>query len=218
MARLNDVLLIGKTLSEELEAKFVRKEQTDGEAGNVVLNFLMKTYDEESGRFITLPVAVWGEELVDQCLTYLKKDDLICVRGEIRYKFIYNHESKSTERIYTTVKASNVEFLSKKMKTKELHYYKNEVRLLGNLVDEPIETEDGFVVAIDRLYPTKEVTTHNANLTDYVTLVLDKNSVLRGNLAKGSSVIIEGRLMTRKKRMDIIEPRIVVTVNEMVGA
>jgi len=217
MARLNDVVLIGKKVDGEMEPKIVSKRFTDGETANVVLNFLMKTYDEEAQRFITLPIAVWGEGLVEQCLLHLKQNDLICVKGELRYKFIYNRDTKQTERIFTTVKANNVEFLSKKMKTQNLHYYVNKVRLVGNLVDEPIQTEDGFVLAVDRTYPTKEASAPNSELTDFVTLILDEKSVLRGSLTKGSPVIIDGKLMTRKKRMDIIEPRIVVSVQEMVG-
>lgn len=218
MARLNDVMLIGKKVDDGMEPKIVGKSQTDGENANIVLNFLMKTYDEKIKRFVTLPVAVWGEEMVEQCITHLQKDDLICVKGELRYKFIYNHKSKQMERIYTTVKASTVEFLSKKMKTQELHYYVNKVSLVGNLVDEPVQTENGFVVAVDRLYPTKDVTAPNSELTDFVTLVIDDDSVLKGNLKKGSPVIIDGKLMTRRKRMDIIEPRIVVSVDKIVGA
>lgn len=201
----------------EMEPKIVNKRFTDGETANVVLNFRMKTYDEETQRFITLPIAVWGEALVEQCLLHLKKNDLICVKGELRYKFIYNRLTKQTERIYTTVKATNIEFLSKKMKSQNLHYYVNKIRLVGNLVEEPIKTENGFTLAVDRTYPTKDISAPNSELTDFVTLVIDEKSVLRGSLTKGSPVIIDGKLMTRKKRMDMIEPRIVVSVKEMVG-
>lgn len=218
MARLNDVFLIGNVVNAELEPKIVGKDKTDGEKANVVLNFLMKTWDEELQRYINVTVAVWGEEMVEQCLTNLKKDDLVCVKGELRYKSIYNRKSEKTEKIYTNVKVSSIEFLTKKMKTQQLDCYENIVRLVGNLVDDPIKTEEGFLVAVDRLYPTKEVSAPNSELTDFVTLVLSEDSVLKGEITKGKSVYIDGKLMTRKKRLDIIEPRIVVKVKKMVGA
>jgi len=218
MARLNDVMMAGKVISEELEPKLVSKNETGGESAQVVLNFKMRTYDKIAQRYITLPVAVWGEELVEQCITELEKGDSICVKGELRFKFIRNKQTGKTERIYINVKASCIEFLSKKMKTKDVPFYKNSVQLIGNLVSDVKQGDEGFVVAVDRLYPTRETTAPNSELTDFITVVANEGSVLNGALTQGSNVIIEGRLMTRKKRMDdLLEPRIVVAVDNYIG-
>lgn len=218
MARLNDVLIVGKVINDELEPKLVSKSESGGESNQVVLNFKMRMFDEEAQRFITLPVAVWGEELVEQCVLHLEKDDSILVKGELRFKYIVNKQTGKTERLYINVKTSNIEFLSKKMKTKDVPFYKNSVQLIGNLVNDAKQGDDGFVVAVDRLYPTKEATAPNSELTDFITVVANEKSVLNGALTQGSNVIIEGRLMTRKKRMDgILEPRIVVAVDNYIG-
>lgn len=216
MARLNLVSLMGELVSDHLETRMIQKEKTDGKRNIPVLNFLIRCYDKEDQRPYTLPVAVWGKERIDQCLSHLKKGDLVYVQGELRYKHVRNEEGK-IERVYTTVKAESVEFLSKKLNDQKLDYSMNEVKLIGNLVHNPVVAEDGFVVAIDRLYPTKDVTVPNDKLTDYVTLYVSGEEKIVGNLKKGSVVIIDGKLMTRRRQEDQSVPRIVVGVNEIVG-
>lgn len=216
MATLNLVSLTGNVVSRELESRLINKDKTDGKKSIPVLNFLIRCYDKEDGRHYTLPVAVWGKELVDQCMTHLKYGDLVYVGGVLRYKHVKDENGKIKE-VYTSVKASTVEFISKKLKNEKLDYSMNEVKLIGNLVHNPVVGERGFVVAVDRLYPTKNITVSNDKLTDYVTLFVSDESKIKGNLKKGSVVIIDGKLMTRKKQEDKSIPRIVVGVNEIVG-
>jgi single-stranded DNA-binding protein len=274
MARLNMVNLIGTVVNDQLDPRTIGSEKTDGENKMEVLNFLIRTFDEEYQRYFTLPVAVWGEDLVGDCLEFIKKGDLVYVQGELRYKFIYNKQKKMHEKIYTTVKAATVEFISKKLKDQPLNYSMNEVKLIGNLVEDPITEnsikeyprevsvieenrsyleaagldvqmlidkqvktvneeqakilesikgfslstpETGFVIAVDRLYPSKDLKIPNHKLTDYVTLVVNDKSKIKGDLKKGSVAIVDGKLMTRKRNEKIVEPRIVVDVKEMVG-
>lgn len=217
MARLNSVSLIGTVVNENLDPRTVDSEKTDGKQSMAVLNFLVRCFDETLGRYNTLPVAVWGEREILDCMNHLNKGDMVYVQGELRYKFIYNTETKKHERIYTTVKASTVEFISKKLKGESLAYSMNEVKLIGNLVQDPTETEDGFVIAVDRLYPSKEVKVPNYKLTDYVTLVMKDKKQVMGNLKKGSVAIVSGKLMSRKLDEDVVKPRIVVEVDRIVG-
>ena len=232
MARFNSVTLLGRVYN--MVAKPVGKDKTDGVEGSFVLNFLLECYSEEDKRSYRIPVAVWGEREVTQCLEHLNEGDLALVQGEVRYKFIRVDEKdelgnvrlhpktkrpiQKVERVYTAVKASTVEFLSKKMKKEELFYHSiNEIRLIGNLVDEPKKGEEGFVIAVDRLYPTKQTKSPNHQLTDYVTLLVSEESVIRGNLKKGSVAIIDGKLMTRRMQGNMATPTIVVDVKRMVG-
>jgi len=221
MARVNFVQLMGRNVSEEFQIRMIDEEKTDGKNPNLVLNFLLECYDEEEGKSYRLPVAVWGKDLVIQCQNHMKKNDLVYVQGELRYKFIYNKEKKQMEKVYTSVKATTVEFISKKMKDQDLNHTINEVKLIGNLVEDLVETEDGFVVAVDRLYPSKDLKVPNYKLTDYVTVLIKDKTQIKGNLKKGSVAIIDGKLMTRKVK-DVSEtgkvsPRVVVGAKQIVG-
>lgn len=217
MARFNNAVLIGKVVNEVLEPKIIGKDQTDGKKPNAVLNFLIEYFDTDDKRTYKLPVAVWGVDEVMQCKNYLNKGDLVLVQGEVRYKFIKDPITKEIVKIYTTVKASTVEFLSKKLKNQALEYAVNEVKLIGNLVGDACDKEEGFVVAVDRLYPTKEATLANEDSTDFITLVVRDKKKIKGNLKKGSVVIVDGKLMTRRRHKELIMPTIVVDVKEMVG-
>lgn len=217
MARLNSVDLIGTIVNKEFKPNFIMAEKTDGKTNMPVLNFLLRCFDEEKGRHFTYPIAVWGEEMIMDCMDHLKQGDMVYVQGELRYKFHYNKESHKREKTFTTVKAATVEFLSKKLKDVPLDYSMNEVKLIGNLVDEPVETEDGFVIAVDRLYPSKDLKVPNYKLTDYVTLVMTDKSIMKTKLHKSSVAIVEGKLMTRKKGDDESKPRVVVEVRNIVG-
>jgi len=221
MARINEVSLIGTVVNTELDPKTVSPEKTDGQNNMEVLNFLVRCYNEYTGRVDTLPVAVWGENLVRECLMFMKKDDLVYINGELRYKTIWNHELKRPERIYTTVKASTVEFLSKKLKDQKLYDDKfgvNDVKLAGNLVEDPRWDGEGFILAVDRLHPSKDLKVPNHKLTDYVTIVVKDESCIRGPLKKGSVAIVEGSLMSRKRDDERIGfPRIVVDAKKIVG-
>lgn len=231
MARFNSATLLGRVYNKA--AKPVGKDKTDGIEGSFVLNFQLECYCEEDKRSYRIPIAVWGEREVTQCLEYLNEGDLALVQGEIRYKFIrvdetdaegnilYNSRTnrplQKVERVYTAVKATTVEFLSKKMKKEEMFYHSiNEIRLIGNLVDDPKKGEEGFVIAVDRLYPTKQTKSPNHRLTDYVTLLVSDTSEIKGQLKKGSVAIIDGKLMTRK-RGNMAIPTVVVDVKRMVG-
>lgn len=215
----------GKAKNNAVEKDLENKENEEKMTNTMVLNFLVKCFDEDDQRYYTLPVAVWGKKEVKQCQEFLNNGDLVYIQGELRYKFIYNKTNKKFERVYTTVKADTVEFLTKKLKntknieSKKLEHYINDVKLIGNLVEDPTDTKKGFVVAVDRKYPTKDVKTPNHKLTDYVTLVLDGDAKVKGNLKKGSVVVVNGKLMTR--RIEELEqeatPRIVVGVKEIVG-
>lgn len=211
MARLNQVTLMGKVVSEEIEPKIIEKTKTNGEEASVLLNFKIQCWDQEDGRYYTLPVAVWGLDMVDQCEKHIKYGDVICVIGELRYKFIKDGKGKN-QKIYTAVKAESVEFISKKVKNEPFYHPINQIRLIGNLVHDPIQSDEGFVIAVDRLAPSKE-----KSEPDYVTLVLKDKSLIRGELKKGSMAIIDGKVMTVRKKEGVVHPRIVVGVKEMVG-
>lgn len=211
MARINQVTLMGRVVSEELEPKIIEKEKTNGTDANVLLNFKIQCWDEEDHRHYTLPVAVWGLDMVEQCEKYLKNGDIISVAGEIRYKFIKG-QGNVTKKIYTAIKADKVEFISKKIKNEPFYHTMNEILLLGNLVQDPVESEEGFVVAVDRLAPSKEKVD-----PDYVTLVVKDKDIIKGNLKKGSMVVVKGKVMTVKKKEGVVHPRIVVGVQTMVG-
>lgn len=225
---MNDVYLLGQKLEGELEPKIVTRRNRFGEVENdIVLNFLIQTFNEKLDRSYNLPIAIWGEQMVEQCLEHLKSNDFVSVKGEIRNKTHYNHEKQEIERIFTAVKTSNIEFLSKKFGTQDPDLfedmYENKVRLCGNLTDDIIETEEGYriaQVAIDRLYPTKEVIkskTPNSELTDFITVMLDSETKLKGEFKQGAVVYLRGSLVTRKRRFGIVEPRIVVKADKMVG-
>ena len=190
MARLNQVTLMGRVVSEEIEPKIIEKEKTNGEEASVLLNFKIQCWDEEDSRHYTLPVAVWGLDMVDQCEKFLKYGDVICVVGELRYKFIKDRNGKN-KKIYTAIKAENIEFISKKVKNEPFYYPINQIRLIGNLVHDPIESEDGFVIAVDRLAPAKD-----KNEPDYVTLIVKDKNAIKGNLKKGSMAIIDCKIIT----------------------
>lgn len=225
MARVNSVTIIGTVVTDlqEVDPRTIHGLENDvrdlgNDSKHQVLNFHVRCFDEEDQRPYTLPVAVWDENLTMQCLMHVNKDDLVYIQGELRYKFVYNKETRQREKIYTTVKATTVEFLSKKMKGKRIPYSKNEVQLIGNLVNDPNETEDGFVLAVDRLYPSKDMKVSNDKLTDYVTLVVRDKAAFKSKLKKGSVAIVSGKLMTRKKTEDnTVKPRIVVDVKEIAG-
>lgn len=226
MARVNSVTIIGTVVTDLQEVDPRTINGLESEVGMLekdnkkrqVLNFYVRCFDEEDQRPYTLPVAVWDEELSKQCLMHVNKDDLIYIQGELRYKFIYNKDTRKREKIYTTIKASTIEFISKKMKGKRIPYSKNEVQLIGNLVNDPNETEEGFVIAVDRLHPAKEVEVKDDKRADYVTLVVRDKSVFKSKLKKGSVAIVSGKLMTRKKNEDnLVKPRIVVDVKEIAG-
>ncbi|QST02993.1 single-stranded DNA-binding protein (plasmid) [Pontibacillus sp. ALD_SL1] len=227
MARFNSATLLGKVVNEKLEPKIIGKHQTDGIKPNAVLNFLIEYFDEEDKRTYRLPVAVWGVDEVEQCEEHMKKGDLVLVQGEVRYKHIPlrdeygkiqrdENDEIIMEKIFTTLKTNTIEFVSKKLKNEALQYGINDVKLIGNLVSEPTDSEEGFVVAVDRLYPTKEVKP-NENLADFITLVATDKAKIQGGLKKGSTVIVDGKMMTRKRRKDIVTPNIVIGIKEMVG-
>lgn len=223
MARVNLVNLIGTVVTDlqEVDPRTIDGFENEAEKSSkrYVLNFYVKCYDEDDKRPYTLPVAIWDESLITQCLMHVNKGDLIYIQGELRYKFINNPQTRKREKIYTTVKAATVEFISKKMKGKSIPYSENNVHLIGNLVNDPTESEDGFVIAVDRLYPTNSVDDiSNDKLTDYVTLVVRDKAAFKSKLKKGSVAIVSGKLMTRKKSEDnIIKPRIVVDVKTIAG-
>lgn len=221
MARINVVQLMGRNVSKEFQIRMIAEGDSEGQKANLVLNFVLECYDEEERKKYRLPVSVWGKELVMQCQHHMKENDLVYVQGELRYKFVYNKEKREMEKVYTSVKATTVEFVSKKMKNQELDHSINEVKLIGNLVEDPIYTDEGFVIAVDRLYPSKDLKVPNYKLTDYVTVVVKDKSVIKGDLKKGSMAIIDGKLMTRKIH-DIpdngkVNPRIVVGAKRIVG-
>lgn len=229
MARFNSVTLLGRVV--KMEPKMVGKDKTDGKNRAVVMNFQIQCFDKDDNRYYRLPVAYWGIDEVDQCEDHMNVGDLVLVQGELRYKFIKSKVKdektgktiEKVDRIYTTVKASTVEFLSKKLKNTKhikddkLNHSINEVKLIGNLVEHPTHSDKGFVVAIDRLYPTKEVKGDNNEKTDFVTLIVDEKEKMSKKLKKGSVVIVDGKLMTRKKIKDKVIPTIVVDVKNIVG-
>lgn len=220
MARLNLIKLIGTVEYEgELDPREISADKTDGKNKMEVLNFFVKCFDEEDKRFYTLPVAVWGEKQVEECLRFMKKGDLVYVQGELRYKYIQNKETKEIDRVYTTVKASTIEFISKKLKDEKLQFSMNDVTLIGNLVNDAKigDESESFVMAVDRLYPSKDLKVPNHKLTDYVHLVIRDSEKLKNELSKGSTVIVNGKLMTRKKTEKYGIPRVVVDVKDIVG-
>lgn len=227
MARMNRTIIIGRVSEDKaLESRVINKEKTDGENSIPVLNLLLETRTKGKNgvRDVRIPVAVWGKKMVRQCSQFLKPGDLVLVEGEYRYKAVKDEDGKIVQN-YQTVKASNIEFLSKKLKesdTHKLNYSKNEIHLIGNLVHDPRISKDadyhGFVMAVDRLYPTKEVDgIENDKLTDYVTLVVQDKSKIKSNLKKGSVAIVSGELMTRRVLNRDTMPRIVVNVDEIIG-
>jgi single-stranded DNA-binding protein len=219
MARANLVVLTGIVASEEMDSRMIDASKTDGTTDIPVLNFLVKCFDQVDKRFYTLPVAAWGTDLVSDCMNYMKKGDLVYIEGELRYKHIKNPITRETEKIYTTVKARTVEFISKKLKDEalELQSHDNTVRLIGNLVHDPNDDAEGFVLAVDRLYPPKDMKISNDKLTDYVTLVVRDKELFNTNLKKGSAVIVSGKLLTKKRDENAAKPRVVVDVCKIVG-
>jgi single-stranded DNA-binding protein len=222
MARINEVSLIGEVLNSELVPTIVTADKTDGQNHMEVLNFKIRCYNKDTRRYDIIPVAVWGEQKVRECMLYMKKGDVVYVFGELRYKSInWNHKLKTPERVIGTVKATTVEFLSKKLKDKHLSdptYSINSVRLSGNLASDPIEGDGGFIIAIDRLYPSKDLQVPNHKLTDYVTVIVPDLSCVIGPLKKGSMAIIEGSLMTRRMNDEAITfPSTVVDARLVVG-
>lgn len=213
MARINQVVLMGTVTNNEFEPRLIEE---NGER-NMVLNLKLQYWNNSDKRYYNLPIAVWGSDMVKQCIAHLKKGHLIYVYGELRYKFIRDPNTSEIKRIYTTVKAASLEFFTKKAGDETFFHQINEVRLAGNLVEDPVETEDGFILAVDRLYPTKDIKTPNHKLTDYITICCDDKNKIRGNLRKGSMAIIDGELMTKKRVEGVVQPRVVVRVKEMVG-
>lgn len=116
MALLNVVQLIGTVVNETILPNTVPAEKTDGKKSIPVLNFWICCPDEEKGEKYFYPVAVWGQELVEDCCEHLKQGAMVYVQGELRIKYHFNHELKKRERSIETVKALKVEFLSKKTK------------------------------------------------------------------------------------------------------
>lgn len=231
MARVNFVQLIGKVkfplvkdektgeITENKErALKIRIIDTGNEQDNYVLNLILRYFDQEENKFHNIPVTVWGRELSQQCFKHLKEDDFIYVQGELRYKYHFNKETRKREKVFTNVKASTIEFLSKKIKDQPLDYYMNEVKLVGNVVEMPTKETDGFVVAVDRLHPSKDLEVPNYKLTDYVHVMMKDKNKMKGKIQKGSTVIIDGSLMTNKMTNDgTFSPRIVVGAKEIVG-
>lgn len=229
MGRLNKIEVMGKIKKIKKPTVLGKEEMrssNNDEQSEIVLNLIVQCYDEETKKYYNLPVAVWGEKAIQLTREFAKNrlsvGDLIYVNGELRYSYIYNKDEKgkvmldSPKLIYITIKANTVEFVSREMKKTTLNTSINEVRLFGNLVEDPVETEEGFVVAVDRLY-SKEMKLPNYKTTDYITLVMDKKEKMKGNLKKGDFVIVDGKLLTRKQEGEQVRPTIVVGVNKIVG-
>jgi single-stranded DNA-binding protein len=222
--KFNQVQLLGRVVDEELEPRIIGKEKTDGERPAAVLNFRVEYFDKEDDCFYRLPIAVWGTKDVNDCLEHLEKGSLVFVQGELRYKYIFEKNEvgeRKLIKVYTNVKASRIEFMGEKIKSPIFKKSINEVRLFGNLRDDPVETEEGFVVAVDRMLPSKENIRSADYSTDYVHLVIKNKELIQRDdfkeLKKGSAVIIDGKLMTRKINEEIVRPTIVVSVKDIVG-
>lgn len=232
MARLNLVTLVGTVVEESLEVQGILIDQASHGLNQTdvsdlkVLNFSIKCKTKNT--YQTIPVAVWDTMLIQQCMRYLNKGEMVYVQGELRYKYVFNKETRQFDKIYTNVKAGTVEFISKKLKSKShehesnlmptINYELNEVKLIGNLVEDP-KLEESFVLAVDRLGFQKEGDKRQKDyqFTDYVHLMVKDPAILRQKLTKSAMVIVDGSLMTQPKKEDQVTPRIVVDVKAIVG-
>lgn len=202
MARLNHVQLIGKIESKSE----IRKIKADNEIEVPILNFVVSCEDLEDKRKYKIPIALWNEEAY-QMEQWIRTGDYVYINGEMRYKFIKN--GNKIEKIYTNVKANTIELITKQIKNPfHTPHYVNEVKLMGNIVN---GDKNNFIIAVDRL--PKET-------PDFITITNEKGNAIKGNFKKGSFVILDGKIATRKKENVIknlpYSPTIIVTLKDAI--
>lgn len=230
MARLNQVELMGTV--KNIKLLVLGKDKTNMDEAQIVLNFVLRYYNQELERYINLPISVWEEKVRMQCVNHLKEGDVVFIKGEIRNKYVYDTDTEGSEnkkekklvKIYTSVKASEIEFISKKIHDTKIEISaesfrqkgKNRVLLMGNVVSETIDGKEEIVVAVDRLNSIKNAKLSNHLTTDFITMLLDKETKITGKMQKGSVVMIEGELLTRKREEGKVIPTIVVGAKDII--
>lgn len=224
MIRINKVILMGINTTDFVGREPVKEQnqniqlQNGKTLSNFVLNFRLACYDAVDKRSYQLPVCVWDEELIDTCERKMKEGMLIYVEGSLRYKYLIDELTEKVIKIYTTVKAEKMEFIDIEGLPKHKVPCTNSIRLIGKLADTTKLSESGdenlFSVQVERNIP-KQVLSDVDEGHDMIPLLVKDKKAFTGSMKKGSLVVVDGRIMTRKKTENMSDPRIVVNVNSI---
>lgn len=224
MERINKVILMGINMTEDVGREPVKQHkqniqlQNGKSLSNFVLNFRLACYDTTDKRTYQLPVCVWDEELIETCERKMKEGMLVHVEGSLRYRYVVDELTDEVILIFTTIKAEKMEFFDVKGMPKYKVPTSNFIRLVGKLTESTKLSEEGeekiFNLQVERNIP-KQILSSVEEGHDDIPLIVRSKKAFAGSMKKGSLVLVDGKIITRKKTEDFSNPRIVVDVNSI---